>query len=95
MTGPSRSRGAGRSTEGQLSQDLVEVLARHGVQGLPTEATAAPASVGNVAADLGNKAIGAYITSIITGASAFDAATLHQVTRTLQIGTEQAAQEFG
>jgi hypothetical protein len=79
-----------------LSQELVEVLARHGVEGLPTSATAAPAAATNVASNLAaDKAIGAYITSIITGATAFDAATLAQVTRTLQVGAEQAAQEFG
>ena len=73
----------------QLRSDLLSVLAKHGVQGLPQQATAAPTAVG----DVSDKAIGAYITSIITGSSAFDASVLNQVTRTLQLGTERAAQE--
>ncbi len=68
-------------TDTALSQDLLGVLARHGVQGLPATVTAAPAA----ASDVSDKAIGAYITSIITGSAAFDATVLDQVTRTLQV----------
>jgi hypothetical protein len=73
-----------------LSTELLEVLAKHGVRTLPTETTAVerPAAPSDAA-------IGSYITSIITGSSAFDAAVLNDVTRTLQIGTQRAVGGIG
>lgn len=64
-----------------LTRDLLQVLAKYGVSGLPTSAVAGgPRSVpSGVAAS--------YIREIITGDVAFDPGILAQVARILQKGT--------
>jgi len=80
-------------TETGLERDLLEVLAKHGVQGLPAAATAAPAAIDEQSR---NVLAGSYINSIVSAAAVkFDPTVLDQVTRTLQIGTRAAAQEQG
>ncbi|MGK3996700.1 hypothetical protein [Sorangium sp. So ce1024] len=59
--------------QNDLQKDLLSVLSKHGVEGLPKTATvtaARPQSIGNAAS---------YIREIITGDQAFDERVLSQV----------------
>lgn len=58
--------------------ELAQLLARHGVRDLPTEAVRGP-DIG-----IGERASGSYITQIITGAEAFDERVLERVVGVLK-----------
>lgn len=60
-----------------LSRELLEVLAKHGVAGLPKETLGAPA------ARVPGGAAASYIKEIITSDQAFDERTLARVTKVL------------
>lgn len=75
---------------GSLQGDLLNLLAQHGVQGLPQTTV-----TGGQTLTPGGQAAGAYITSIITGDQAFDANVLHQVVSTLSQGTIAASSGGG
>ena len=66
----------------EFSKDLLAVLAKHGVQGLPQDVTAARA----VRPEAGGQAASEYITSIIKGDQAFSEETLARVTGVLNRG---------
>jgi hypothetical protein len=68
-----------------LSKELLEVLAKHGVGGLPSSATSAPAGLGGGQA---GGAVASYIKEIITGHQAFDSVTLSKVVDVLSKGTQ-------
>ena len=61
----------------QLSRDLMDVLAKHGVSALPQGATAAPATRG------GASPVASYIKEIITSDQAFDEKMLARVSKVL------------
>lgn len=72
-----------------LTKDLLDVLSKHGVEGLPKAVTAAETV--RPETGIGNKAASEYITSIVKGipGEAFDESVLAQVANVLTKGTKQ------
>ena len=68
----------------QLHKDLLDVLAKHGVAGLPAATTAAAGL-----AKPGGAAVASYIKEIITGDQAFDERVLQNVAKVLHKGTQE------
>ncbi|MBV1856444.1 hypothetical protein [Catellatospora tritici] len=67
-----------------LSNDLLAVLAKHGVEALPSDVTAAPATAARGPRD--GSLAASYIREIITGDQAFDEQVLTQVSSLLARG---------